>query len=87
MNVSIHYCYGNREHDQDGDSMIKVYSPSSCMERNLLLLHQLLGVFVKRLDIINIKFGLHVLARQGLFSNWNYDTMAFSMSSPIHASP
>ena len=26
MNVSIRYCYGNREHDQDGDSVIKVYT-------------------------------------------------------------
>ena len=26
MNVSIHYCYGNRERDQDGDSMMKVYA-------------------------------------------------------------
>ena len=25
MNVSIHDCYGNREHDQDGDSVINVY--------------------------------------------------------------
>ena len=26
MNVRIHYCYWNREHDQDGDSLIQVYS-------------------------------------------------------------
>ena len=23
MNVSTHYCYGNRVHDQDGDSVLK----------------------------------------------------------------
>ena len=26
MNASMHYCYGNREDDQDGDSVIKVHS-------------------------------------------------------------
>ena len=26
MNVSILYCYGNMEHDQDRDRVIKVYS-------------------------------------------------------------
>ena len=25
MSVSIHYCYGNGEHDQDGDIVKKVY--------------------------------------------------------------
>ena len=28
MNVSIHCCCGNREHDQDGDSVITVYWPN-----------------------------------------------------------
>ena len=31
-NVSIHYCYGNREHDQDGESVIKVYTPGPYLD-------------------------------------------------------
>ena len=81
MNVSIHYCYGNREHDQDGDSVTKVHEVSLpirvCSSFSISIQFKLTFISILHENCTNNRSKRSITNKQG---EW----ILFTLVLPIH---